>query len=322
MNGWGLFAFIARRLVVLCLLLVAISFITFALLYAAPGNLIDILLGARPHTPATVRALTLEYHLNRPFLDRYWLWARQAVELHFGNSSQTGLPVTREIAERLPLSLFLGIYSFVLTMVFGVGFGVMSALKRGTVVDRGLVGGVILGLSMPPFVAGILLLFLFAIEVHWFPAFGTGAGSFFGELWHLTLPAVALAVTTAAYVVRHTRAAMLGTLDQDYVVFARARGLSSRRVLVVYLLRNALIPVITISGVILSYLIVGVVLVEVAFSLPGLGSLLVTAANAKDIPTLQGVVLLFAVVIVVANLLADVVYMVVDPRIRVGERST
>jgi peptide/nickel transport system permease protein len=243
------------------------------------------------------------------------------VQLNFGTSTQTGLSVTSEIAARLPLSLFLGVYSFILTMVFGVGLGVASALRRGSIVDRGLTGAVMLGLSTPPFFAGVVLLYVFAIRVHWFPAYGVGSG-FLDELWHLTLPAVALAVTTVAYVVRHTRAAMIGTLDQEYVVFARARGLSSRRVLYSYLIRNALIPVITISGVILSSLNVGVVLVEVAFSLPGLGSLLVTAATAKDIPTLQGVVLLFAVVIVVANLLADVIYMIVDPRIRVGERST
>lgn len=321
MSGQGLLFFVLRRLAVLAVLLVLISFVTFSLLYISPGNLVDILLGARPHTAATVRALTSEYHLNKPFVVQYWLWARQAVQLHFGNSIQTGLPVTSEIGARLSLSLFLGVYSFVLTMVFGIGLGVASAFRRGSIVDRGLIGGVMLGLSTPAFVAGVVLLYVFAIQVHWFPAYGVGSG-FIDELWHLTLPAVALAVTTVAYVVKHTRAAMIGTLDQDYVVFARARGLSSRRVLYVYLLRNALIPVITISGVILSSLIVGVVLVEVTFSLPGLGSLLVTAATAKDIPTLQGVVLLFAVVIVVANLLADVVYMVVDPRIRVGERST
>jgi peptide/nickel transport system permease protein len=315
-----LLVFVLRRLVVLAVLLVAISFVTFSLLYISPGSLINILLGARPHTPATVRALTREYHLNSPFLVQYWLWFRQAVQLHFGSSIQTSLPVSSEITARLPLSLFLGIYSFILTMVFGVGLGVVAALKRGSILDRGLVGAVMLGLSTPAFVAGVALLYVFAILVHWFPAYGVGSG-FFDELWHLTLPAVALAVTTVAYVTRHTRTAMIGTIDQDYVVFARARGLSPRRVLYTYLLRNALIPVITISGVILSSLIVGVVLVEVAFSLPGLGSLLVTAATAKDIPVIQGVVLLFAVVIVVANLLADVVYMLVDPRIRVGERS-
>lgn len=312
--------FVLRRLVVLAILLVLISFVTFSLLYISPGNLIDILLGARPHTAATVRALTREFNLNKPFMVQYWLWARQAAQFHFGTSIQTSLGVTGEITARLPLSMYLGIYSFVLTMVFGIGLGALSALRRGSIVDRGLTGAAMVGLSVPAFVAAVALLYLFAIKVRWFPAYGVGSG-FVDELWHLTLPAVALAVTTVAYVSRHTRAAMIGTLEQDYVVFARARGLSSRRVLYMYLLRNALIPVITISGVILSSLIVGVVLVEVAFSLPGLGSLLVTAATSKDLPVLQGVVLLFAVVIVVANLLADVVYMAVDPRIRVGERS-
>ncbi|HET9895888.1 MAG TPA: ABC transporter permease [Streptosporangiaceae bacterium] len=321
MSGGRLLVFVLRRLVVLAVLLVVISFVTFTLLEIAPGNLIDILLGSRPHTAATVRILTREYHLNEPFLVQYWLWARQAVLLHFGTSIQTSLPVASEIGSRLALTLFLGVYSFVLTMVLGIGFGVVAALKRGGAVDRILTGAVMLGLSTPAFVAAVALLYLFAIKVRWFPAYGTGS-EFLGQLWHLTLPSVALAVTTVAYVSRHTRAAMIGVLDQDYVVFARARGLSSRRVLCTYLLRNALIPVITISGVIFSSLIVGVVLVEVAFSLPGLGSLLVTAATAKDITVLQAVVLLFAVVIVVANLLADVIYMVVDPRIRVGERST
>lgn len=321
MSRWHLLVFVLRRLVVLAVLLVVISFLTFSLVYIAPGNLIDILLGPRPHTAATVAALTREYHLNKPFLDQYWLWAAQAVQLHFGSSIQTGLPVSGEIASRLALTLFLGIYSFVLTMIFGIGLGVLSALRRGSVADRGLTGSVMLGLSMPTFVAGVALLFIFAITVPWFPASGPGQG-FLDQLWHLTLPAVALAVTTAAYVVRHTRAAMIGVLEQDYVVFARARGLSTWRVLSVYLLRNALIPVITISGVTLSSLIVGVVLVEVTFSLPGLGSLLVTAATAKDLPTIQGVVILFAVVIVLANLLSDVLYMVADPRIRVGERTT
>jgi peptide/nickel transport system permease protein len=316
-----LLVFVLRRLVVLAVLLVVISFVTFTLLEIAPGNLLDILIGPRPHTAATVRLLTREYHLNKPFLVQYWLWLRQAVLLRFGTSIQTSLPVASEIGARLPLTLFLGIYSFVLTMMLGIGFGVAAALKRGGIVDRALTGAVMLGLSTPAFVAAVALLYLFAIKIRWFPAYGTGSG-FFDEFWHLTLPAVALAVTTVAYVSRHTRAAMIGVLEQDYVVFARARGLSSRRVLSTYLLRNALIPVITISGVIFSSLIVGVVLVEVAFSLPGLGSLLVTAATAKDITVLQGVVLLFAVVIVVANLLADVIYMVIDPRIRVGERST
>jgi peptide/nickel transport system permease protein len=319
MSRTGLLVFVLRRILVLIVLLVVISFLVFSLLYISPGNLVTILLGARPRTAATVRAINAEYNLNRPFLVQYWLWASHAIQFKFGNSIQTSLPVSEEITARFPISLFLGIYAFVLTMIIGVGGGIVSALRRRSIVDRGIVSAVVVGLSTPAFVAGVFLLYIFAIEIHLFPSFGSGSG-FFSELSHLTLPAVALAVTTAAYVLKHTRAAMIGVLDQDYVVFAKARGLSAVRVMLVYALRNALIPVITISGVILSYLITGAVLIEETFSIQGIGQLLVQSANAKDIPMLQAVAMLIAVVIMGANLLADVVYIVADPRIRLGRR--
>jgi peptide/nickel transport system permease protein len=313
-------SFVGRRLIVLALLLVVISFAVFSLLYISPGNIVDTLLGTNPRTPATVRFLTNEYHLNKPFLNQYWIWASQAAQLHFGNSIQTTLPVIDEINARLPSSIFLGIYAYVLTMVFGVGLGIWAALRRRRVVDRGIVAGSIVALSTPAFVSGVFMIYLFAVVVHLFPVFGPGTG-FFNELWHLTLPAIALALTSTAFVLKHTRAAMMGVLDQDYVTFARARGLSSTRVLLVYSLRNALIPVVTISGLVLSGLIVGAVLVEDTFSLPGIGQLLVQSATAKDLPMIQGVAMVVAVVIVVANLLADLAYVAVDPRIRLGRRS-
>jgi peptide/nickel transport system permease protein len=320
MSGRGLALYIARRLGTLAVLLVVISFAVFSLLYISPGNVVDTLLGTNPRTPAEVRFLTNEYHLNKPFLDQYWIWAGQAVRLHFGTSIQTSLPVTSEITARLPTSLYLGVYAFILTMVLGIGLGIAAALRRRTVVDRAIVSSSIVALSTPAFVSGVFLIFLFAIKLHWFPVFGPGTG-FFGELWHLTLPAIALALTGTAYLVKHTRAALIGVLDQDYVTFARARGLSSARVLLGYAVRNALIPVVTISGLILSYVITGAVLVEDTFSLPGIGQLLVQSATAKDLPMIQGVAILIAVVIVGANLLADLVYVAVDPRIRLTRRT-
>jgi peptide/nickel transport system permease protein len=311
--------FVARRLLVLALLLVLISFLVFLLLYASPSNAIDILLGTQPRSPQVVAALRHQYHLDDPFLVQYWLWASNALHLDFGNSITTSLPVWDEIAARLPTTLFLGIYGYILTMVLGVGLGIGAALRRRNVVDRGIVGGSIIALSTPVFVSGTFFIYLFAIVVHWFPTFGAGSG-FRDELWHLTLPAVALMLVGSAYLVKHTRAAMINVLDQDYVTFARARGLSSRRILLVYALRNALIPVVTISGVLLAFTITGAVVVEVTFSLPGIGQLLVQSANGKDLPTVQGVALLIAAVIMLANLLADLLYIAVDPRIRLGRR--
>ena len=240
------------------------------------------------------------------------------LHFHFGTSITTSLPVADVISARLPTSIFLGVYAFVLTIVFGVGLGLLAALKSQTAIDRGTVAASLIGLSTPAFVAGVFLIYLFAlIVVHWFPASGKGEG-FVDQVWHLTLPAISLALTSIAYVLEHTRAAVLGVLQQDYVTFARARGLSLRRIRITYTSRNALIPVITISGLVLSGLVVGAVLTEVTFSIQGIGNLLVQSASSKDIPTIQAVAVLVAAVIIVANLLADVVYAFADPRVRLG----
>jgi peptide/nickel transport system permease protein len=188
-------------------------------------------------------------------------------------------------------------------------------MRRGGSLDRAIVGLSIVGISAPAFVVGVALLYIFAIVLPWFPAFGPGDG-FFDELWHLTLPAIALALGGAAFLVKHTRAALINVLDQDYLSFARARGLSRRRVLFVYALRNALIPIVTVSALVLAGVITGALLVEVTFSLPGIGSLLVNAVSTKDLPMVQGVTMTIAIVILLANLVADLVYVAVDPRIR------
>jgi peptide/nickel transport system permease protein len=321
MTGRSWAWFIGRRLVTLVVLLIVISFVVFSLLYLSPGSVIDTLLGTNPRTPQEIQYLTNEYHLNKSFWDQYWIWASQAAQFHFGNSLQTSLPVTTELSERLPTTLFLGVYAYILTMIGGIGGGLLAALRQQRLADRAIVGASIVAVSAPAFVTGVFLIFLLGIEVHWFPVSGPGSG-FFGVLWHLTLPAVALALTGMAFLVKHTRAAVIGVLDQDYLTFARARGLSPGRVLFVYALRNALIPVVTMSGLILSYVIVGAVLVEDTFSLPGIGQLLVQSATAKDLPMLQGVAMLVAAVIIVANLLADVAYILADPRVRLGKGTS
>lgn len=311
---------LAKRIAVMMLLLVVVSFAVFLLLYLSPGDVVDTLLGTNPRNPAIVATLRHQYHLDDPFWTQYWTWAKGAIHLDFGNSVQTTLPVTDELKARLPTSLFLGVYAYVLTMLLGIGLGMVAALRRRTIVDRGIVASSIVALGTPAFVSGVFLLYLFAVVMHVFPAFGSGSG-FVDRLWHLTLPAIALALAGGAYVLKHARSAMLGVVEQDYVTFARARGLSGRRVLLVYILRNALIPVVTVSGVILAFVITGAVLVEQTFSLPGLGQLLVQSAVAKDVPMIQGVAIVIAVVIMVANLATDLLYAAVDPRVRVRRQA-
>lgn len=312
--------FIAKRLAAMLLLLVLLSFGVFCLVYVAPGTPVDAYLAGKPATPELVKALEQQFHLNEPFFTQYWIWAREAIQLDFGNSTQTTLPVTDEIGARIGGSAFLGIYAYILTLVLGVVPGVIAALRHRGFIDRGLVAGAVVTLSTPPFVMGVFLLYVFAILVPVFPVAGQGEG-FFDRLWHLTLPALALALTVSAFLLRHSRAAVITALEQDYVTFARARGLSWGRILSRYTLRNALIPVVTVSGALLTYFVTGAVLVEATFSLGGIGQLLVQSANSSDLPMIQGLTLIIAVMIVVANLLADLAYLAIDPRIRFERRA-
>lgn len=316
-RGWALF--LTRRLLGIAVLLLCVSFLIFALLALAPGDPVNILLGETPRSGNIVQQLNHQYHLDQPFYTQYWIWLKQASHLNFGSSIYTTLPVTKEIEQRLPTSIFLGVYAFVLTMLFGLTLGLVAGIKRNSRVDRGVVAGAMLGLGCPAFVTGIALIYLFSITLKWFPVYGRGSG-FTDELWHLTLPAFAMAITTSAAITRQTRAAILGVVDQDYITFARALGLSRPRIWLTYILRTALVPIATISTLLLSGLIVGAALAEAVFSIPGVGGLLVSAASNQDIPVLQGVGMLVATSLMCANLLADILYMIIDPRIR-AERA-
>ena len=310
--------FLAQRIGTALILLGLISFGTFALLALAPGDPIDVLLAGKRRTPEIVASLESTYHLSGSFIDRYLGWAAAALQFDFGQSISQREPVIDQILERAPITLQLAGMAFVLVLAIGIPLGVAAAVLRGRGSDRAIVAGTVVGISMPPFVTGILLIYLFAVTLNVLPSFGPGSpGS--ERFTHLLLPALALAFTALAIVVKVTRTAMIRELEQDYVIFAQARGYSTLTVLVRHALRNALIPVVTASGLVLGYMVGGAVLVEQVFSLPGLGSLLVEAAEGRDLPTLQGVVLVIAIVIILLNLLTDLLYLAIDPRVRFGE---
>jgi peptide/nickel transport system permease protein len=313
----GASIFAAKRLVGLVAVLLVISFGTFSLLALAPGDPAQLLLGTRQQSPAVLAAVRHEYHLDKPFLVQYWIWLKHAARFDFGRSIRTQDPVWSDISSRLGLSIFLGIYATAIAVLVGVPLGVLAAVRQRRLVDRGVVALGVVGVSTPAFASGVAFLYLFAVRFSWFPVFGAGSGVT-GRLYHLALPAVALALTAMALVLKLTRAAVIGALEQDYVVFARSRGVSERAVLVKYALRNAAIPIVTAAGAVLGALIAGAVLVEVAFTLPGIGSLLVESVQAKDVPVVQGLTVTIAVVIVMVNLLTDLAYVALDPRIRFG----
>jgi peptide/nickel transport system permease protein len=314
-TGSNVIVFVMRRLALAIPLLLIISFGVFALVHVAPGDPVRSLLGARASDPATLAAIRERYHLDDPFLVQYGKWLSQVVQGDLGVSIQGNRAVTSTIADRLGVTIFLSLMSTILVLGLGILLGAVAAFRRGTRLDRAVVMFGVFGISSPAFVTGIFLLYVFGALLHWFPIFGPGRG-FLDRAWHLTLPAVALAISVMAIVVKITRAAMIEELDRDYVTFARARGLSSRRILFAYVLRNALIPVVTAAGLIVVGIVAGAIYVEVTFSLPGLGALTVDAIQKRDIPVIQGTTLLFSGFVVLVNLAIDVVYTLIDPRIR------
>lgn len=311
---------IVKRVVAAILILLAVSFAVFTLLYLAPGTPVQALIGARDATPQLIETLNAEFHLEDPFLVQYWEYLKGVLHGDFGTSVRTGAPVSELLSSAIPATLFLGIYAFVLTILFGVAGGIVAAVRHRTPLDRGIVGMSVVGVSTPAFASGFLLMYVFSIQLGWLPTIGAGEG-FLDRLSHLTLPAIALAIGGAALIVKLTRAAMVNALEQDYVSFARARGLGQTKVIAGYALRNALVPIISGGGLILAYVLTGAVLVEVTFIIPGLGSLLIEAVNSKDVPVVQAVALIFAAAIILVNLIVDILYLLVDPRIRIGRKA-
>ena len=311
----GMLRLIALRLAQAVPLMIAISFVVFLLVHIAPGDPVRTLLGTKPSTPEAVAAIRARYNLDDPFVVQYGKWLTQVLHGDLGRSIVGNRKVVNIIAERLGLSLFLAAMSSVLVLFCGIGLGAWAALRRGSWVDRMAVTFGVLGISSPAFITGIFLLYLFGVVLDWFPTYGAGDG-FADRFWHLVLPTVALSFSVMAIVIKITRAAMIDVLGKDYVTFARARGLGRWRVLFRYVLRNALIPVITAAGLVIVSLVAGSIFVEVTFALPGLGTLTIDAVSKRDIPVIQGTTLVFSLFVVLANLTVDVLYTLIDPRIR------
>jgi peptide/nickel transport system permease protein len=315
-SGW-LTGLLARRLLTLVPLLLILSLAVFALLQLVPGGPERALLSGRPATPEVLASIRARYGLDDPLHVQYLNWLAGVLRLDFGRSILTSQLVTDAILSRAGLTVLLGLYAFLITVLIGLPLGIVAALRRNGTTDRTITGLSVVGVSAPAFATGILLIYVFAVVLRLMPSFGPGRG-LPDQIVHLTLPAIALAFGSLALLVKVTRSAMAEELDKDYVAFARARGLRSRKVVLQYGLRNALVPVMTAAGIVFIHMITGAVLVEVTFALPGLGTLLVDSVQAVDIPIVQGLVIVIAVFIVIVHLGIDVLYGVIDPRIRFG----
>ncbi|MSV72013.1 MAG: ABC transporter permease subunit, partial [Actinobacteria bacterium] len=285
--------FVLRRLAAMVVILAIVSFLIFSLLALAPGDPVLLLLGPAKATPEAIARVRAEFHLDDPFLQQYWSWVGNALHGDFGRSIRSGQRVTEVIAERFPVTLLLAVYAFVLTAVIGIPAGLASGVRRGRKLDRTVTFTSLIGLSAPTFAVAVLLIYVFAIWLGWFPPFGAGEG--LGDrIYHTTLPAITLAIGSIAIVSRQTRAASMDVATRDYVTFARARATGSSTIWRRYVLRNAALPVITVAGLVFAFALTGAVLVEYAFALPGIGALLVESVQRLDLPVVQAVALFTA----------------------------
>jgi peptide/nickel transport system permease protein len=313
--------FILRRLMTLVVTLLLASLAIFILLEIVPGDPAAAQLGTQA-TPETLAALRAQMGLDRPAPVRYMSWLTGALTGDFGRSLTYGVPVSHLIADRIVVSLPLAVMAIVLSTAIAIPLGVIAAANHNRAADRGVMIFSQVGVAIPNFWMGILLILLFSVYLGWFSAGGfPGWGrGFFPALQSLILPAIALALPQAAILARVTRSAVLEKMDEDFVRTARAKGLTRRITLRRHVLRNALIPVVTIMGMQFSFLVAGAILVENVFTLPGLGRLLFQALAQRDLIVIKDVVLLFAAMVIVVNFIVDLLYGVLDPRLR-GSRT-
>ncbi|MCC6166005.1 MAG: ABC transporter permease [Caldilineaceae bacterium] len=310
--------YIVRRLLLSAPTLLAVLTLVFVIVRVLPGDPAQAALGDYASQEA-VEALRARMGLNAPLVVQYSRFLGDLVRGDLGRSLITGKPVAEQIAFVLPYTLQLTLASILLGIVLGVPLGIVTALQRNGWVDY--LGRVfsLAGLSVPAFYLGILLMLVFAVELGWFPVVGAGDPSRPGSLlYHLVLPAFSLGLIMTAYVTRMTRSAMLNILSEDYVRTARAKGLDERVVLVRHALRSALIPIVSIVGIFAVSLIGSSVMTEIVFSRPGLGKLMVGAMKQRDYTMLQSIMVVYALMIVVINLVVDLIYGWVDPRVRLS----
>ena len=318
-------AFILRRIAQALLVMLSVAFIAF-MLFQYVGDPVTNILG-QDATPEQRRQLRADLGLDQPFPIQFARFVGNAAQGDFGLSLRQGRKVSSLIAERFPATLELSFTAAVIALVFGIPMGVYSALRRGTFWSQTMMVVSLIGVSLPTFLIGILLILLFAVMLKWLPSFGRGEVMSFGgwttgyfsvDGWkHLILPAITLAIFQLALILRLVRSEMLEVLRADYIKFARARGLSDRAVYFGHALKNTLVPVITITGLQLGSLIAFAIITETVFQWPGMGLLFIQAVTFADIPVMAAYLCLIALIFVVINLVVDLLYFAVDPRLRI-----
>ncbi|HEX3960369.1 MAG TPA: ABC transporter permease [Trebonia sp.] len=310
----GRMTFVFRRLALLVPTAVGVTIITFFMVHLIPGNPAITILGEHA-TPSAVAALDRQWGLNQPLAKQYWLFIDRLVHGNLGQSLYYGVPVSGLITSRLPATLWLLCYAAVIAVVISVPLATLAASRKDAVRDHVVRVAPLFGLGMPAFWFGLVLQTWLGTRLRLFPVTGYGQG-FIGHLHTMFLPSLTVAVALCPVLIRSLRASMLGVLGADFVTTARAKGVPAPRLLIRHVLRNAIIPAVTVLGINVGYLIGNTLIVEQVFAVPGIGSLMINAIFERDFPVVQAVALVYGVLVVLVNLLTDVAYVALDPRVR------
>jgi len=304
-----MFNYLIKRLLSTIPVLIGISLLLFFMLRMLPGDPAQVLAGQMA-TPQEIENIRHQLGLDRPIYEQYAVYMSRLVRFDLGRSARTQNPVTVEIWARLPNTILLAVVAITLACLFGIPAGIISAVRPYSWIDYLVTMAALFGMSMPVFWLGLMLVVVFAVILKWLPAGGTGSWQ------HVILPSFTLAAFVVAFIARMTRSTMLETLSQDFTTTARSKGLKEKVVIVKHALKNALIPIITVVGLQFGSLLAGAVLTETVFAWPGLGRLLYNSISARDYPMIQGVILIFGLLYIFVNLVVDLIYAFVDPRIR------
>ncbi|MGP5165106.1 ABC transporter permease [Arthrobacter rhombi] len=296
-----------------------VTLVVFFMVHLIPGDPAQSLLGAQA-TPERVAALSQQMGLDQPLVQQYWQFLTGLLHGDLGDSYSYHVPVLSLILERMPVTLLLVLYAIVLILIISIPLSVLAASKPGQLRDHAIRIIPLVGLGMPQFWVGVMLLLVFSVIAGWFPV--GGYGETFGEhLWYLFLPALTMAISLSPIIIRSLRSSMLNVLESDYVATARSKGAGGRALFAGHVLRNAVIPAVSIIGVNVSYLVGGSLVIEKVFAIPGLGSMMIESIFARDFPSVQAVALFVAIFVVLVGVLTDVIYTLLDPRVDLTQRS-
>jgi len=310
--------YVLKRLLLTIPILLGVTAITFAMVHLQPGDVIDVLVGFNDVSAETERQLREQYNLDEPIYVQYILWLRDAMVLDFGQSFISDRSVGQAISTRLPYTVLLGILALVISIAIGVPAGIVAAVKKGQQADEVSRVAALLGVATPNFWLGLMLLLVFSVQLGWFRTIPPSDVAVYDPalLKFMVLPAITLGTASAALLMRIMRSSMLEELNKEYVKMARAKGLPERTVITKHVVRNSLISVVTVAALQIAFIVDGAVVIEQVFSVRGIGRLLLGAILQRDFPIIQASVLMIGVTIVFANLLADIIYSYLDPRIR------